>query len=324
MKKVLITTIPFGETNPLPLELLKDAGINFEFNPLGKRLKESELAEIVTDFDAIIAGTEPITDMVMSKASRLKLISRVGIGLDSVDICAARNRNILVSYTPDAPAKAVVELTIGLMLNLLRGIHLANSQMHQGNWGRIMGRRLGETTIGLIGLGRVGTGVLMRLQAFGCPRILVNDIQPKRHLETAFEFEWADKNRIYEEADVISLHVPLTHHTKSMIKKAELEMMKSDVLLVNTARGGIVNEDDLYDILMREGIGGAAIDVFEREPYDGPLCNLQNCLLTSHMGSMSEDCRSRMEIEATEEVVRFLTGKPLKSLVPEEEYEARQ
>ena len=324
MKKVLITTIPFGEKNPFPFELLRDAGIDFKVNPLGKKLTEDELAKMAADYDAIVAGTEPITDRVMSKAPKLKFVSRVGIGLDSVDLLAARNRNILISYTPDAPAKAVVELTIGLMLSLLRGIHTANTQMHQGKWERIFGRRLGEVTVGLIGLGRVGTGVLSRLQGFGCPRILVNDIQPKRQLETAFGFDWVDKNTIYKEADVISIHVPLTKHTKLMIRKPELEMMKSDAFLINTARGGVIHEGDLYDILMRGKIGGAAVDVFEQEPYDGPLHDTQKCLLTSHMGSMSVDCRSRMEIEATEEVIRFLTGKSLNNLVPEEEYEARQ
>ena len=109
-----------------------------------------------------------------------------------------------------------------------------------------------------------------------------------------------------------------------MIQKAELKMMKPDALLVNTARGGIVHEGDLYDILKSGHLGGAAVDVFEQEPYKGPLCEIESCLLTSHMGSMSVDCRSRMEIEATEEVVRFLSDQPLENSVPEEEYEAQQ
>jgi D-3-phosphoglycerate dehydrogenase / 2-oxoglutarate reductase len=323
MKKVLITTVPFGNIDATPLRLLEEAEINFEVNPLGKKLTENELAEMVTDYDAIIAGTEPITEKVMSKASKLQLISRVGIGLDSVDLTVARNRNILVSYTPDAPSKAVSDLTIGFMLSLLRELHVVNIRMHRGEWGRILGRRLGEVTIGLIGVGRIGTGVLGRLQGFDCKRILVNDIKPKHHLETAFNLEWADKNTIYREADIISLHVPLTKETKHMICKPELEMMKSDALLINTARGGIIHENDLYNILKEGHLGGAAIDVFEQEPYDGPLREIEKCLLTSHLGSMSIDCRIRMEIESTEEVVRFAKGQALRGLVPEEEYEAR-
>ena len=323
MKKVLITTVPFGGINPMPFRLLEEAGVNFEINPLGKKLTENELADMVTDYDAIIAGTEPITDKVMSKASKLNLISRVGIGLDSVDLTAARNRNILVSYTPDAPSKAVSDLTIGFMLSLLRGVHVANLKMHKGEWGRVLGRRLGEVTVGLIGVGRIGTGVLGRLQGFGCKRIIVNDIEPKHHLETAFGLEWVDKNTIYKEADVISLHVPLTKETKNLIGRSELEMMRPDALLINTARGGIISENDLYEILKEGHLGGAAIDVFEQEPYSGPLCEIEKCLLTSHTGSMSIDCRIRMEIEATEEVVRFAKGQVLRGLVPEEEYEAR-
>jgi len=323
MKKVLITTVPFGDIDPMPLKSLKEAGVNFEINPLGKKLTENDLTDMVTDYDAIIAGTEPITDKVMSKASKLKLISRVGIGLDSVDLTAARNRNILVSYTPDAPSKAVSDLTIGFMLSLLRGVHVANLKMHKGEWGRVLGRRLGEVTVGLIGVGRIGTGVLGRLHGFGCKRIIVNDIEPKHHLETAFGLEWVDKNTIYKEADVISLHVPLTKETKNLIGRSELEMMRPDALLINTARGGIISENDLYEILKEGHLGGAAIDVFEQEPYSGPLCEIEKCLLTSHMGSMSIDCRIRMEIEATEEVVRFAKGQVLRGLVPEEEYEAR-
>ena len=122
------------------------------------------------------------------------------------------------------------------------------------------------------------------------------------------------------EADVISLHLPLTQQTRSMIGRPELEQMKPDALLINTSRGGIVNEAALYEGLKAGLLGGAAIDVFEEEPYTGPLGEFDRCMLTCHMGSMSVDCRSRMEIEATEEAVRYLRGLPLGSTVPEEEY----
>ena len=127
MSKVLITTVPFGDKNRLPIEQLEAAGIECLINPLGRKLKEEELVEMVADFDVLIAGTEDITDAVMAKASHLKLISRVGIGLDNVDLLAAERRGIKVSYTPDAPAPAVAELTIGLMLALLRSIHVCNA-----------------------------------------------------------------------------------------------------------------------------------------------------------------------------------------------------
>ena len=323
MAKVLITTIPFAEKNYLPFKLLENAGIEYLINPFTKKITEDQLAEIVTDFDAIIAGTEPITENVMERASNLKLISRVGIGLDSVDLLAAQKRGIKVSYTPDAPAPAVAELTLGLMLTLLRSVHVSNSQMHRGLWYRFYGRRLEEVTVGIIGMGRIGTRVLKKMKGFDTPEILVNDISPNRELDSEYKLEWTSKETIYKEADIISLHLPLTHLTKNMIRKEHLQTMKPDAILINTSRGGIVNEEDLYEFMQSGQLSGVAIDVFENEPYNGPLKEIERCLLTAHMGSMSIDCRSRMEIEATNEAVNFLKGKTLENEVPEEEYEVQ-
>ena len=324
MSKALITTVPFGDKNRLPLELLESAEIEYLINPLNKKLTEDELAEIVTDFDVIIAGTEQITAKVMDRASNLKLISRVGIGLDSVDLLAAEERGIKVSYTPDAPAPAVSELTIGMMLTLLRSVHVSNSQMHTGQWHRFFGRRLSNVTIGIVGAGRIGKGVIRHLQGFGNPKILVNDIEPDLQFGDEYKLEWSSKEQIYQEADIISLHLPLTGKTKNLIRTEQLRMMKEDAIILNTARGGIINEDDLYDVLQTGHLSGAAIDVFDFEPYKGKLRDIERCLLTAHMGSMSIDCRTRMEIEATEEAVRFLTDKPLAGRVPEDEYEVQR
>ena len=324
MPKALITTVPFADKNRLPLELLEAAGIDYLINPLGRKLKEEELAEMVADFDVIIAGTEPITDLVMSRASRLKLISRVGIGLDSVDLLSAERRGIRVSYTPDAPAPAVAELTLGLMLTLLRSVHVANLQMHNGNWQRHFGRRISEVTIGIIGVGRIGGRVLRRIAGLGTPIVLVNDIRPDKDVVPELKLEWVGKDEIFRQADLISLHVPLTVHTKNMIRREHLLQMKPDALLINTSRGGIINEQDLAEVMRAGHLGGAAIDAFVHEPYAGDLASIERCLLTSHMGSMSVDCRTRMEIEATEEAVRFLVGKPLQGSVPSDEYEVQR
>jgi D-3-phosphoglycerate dehydrogenase len=324
MRKALITTVPFGDKNRLPIELLEGAGIEYLINPIGRRLKEDELAEMVQDFDVLIAGTEPITDRVMDRGSRLKLISRVGIGLDSVDLLAAERRGIKVSYTPDAPAPAVAELTIALMLSLLRGVHVANLQLHRGHWERHFGRRIAEVTVGIIGAGRIGARVLRRIPAFGTPRVLVNDIVPDLKLVPELKLEWVGKEDIFKQADVISLHVPLTPLTKNLIRRPQLMLMKPDALLINCARGGIINEADLADVMRSGHLGGAAIDTFENEPYTGELTGIERCLLTAHMGSMSLDCRTRMEIEATEEAVRFLTGQALQGGVPAGEYDMRR
>ena len=316
----MITTVPFGDKNRLPILELEAAGIEYLINPLGRKLKEAELAEMVSDFDVLIAGTEQITEKVMAQATRLKLISRVGVGLDSVDLMAARRRGIQVSYTADAPAPAVAELTIGLMFSLLRSIHIANGQMHKGEWRRHFGRRISELTVGVIGTGRIGGRVLNLLLSLGVPRIIANDIVLPSNFQHSHNIKWVDKEVIYREADLITLHLPLSAQTKNMICREQLLQMKSDALIINTARGGIINEEDLAATLQSGYLGGAALDVFNQEPYVGPLAGIDKCLLTSHMGSMSIDCRSRMEIEATEEAIRYLTGRPLKGLIPDVEY----
>jgi len=323
LAKVLITTVPFGDKNRLPLELLEKAGIEYLLNPHKTKLTEDQLADLVGDFDVIIAGTEPITDKVLSRASNLKLISRVGIGLDSVNLNAAMKKGIKVSYTPDAPAPAVAELTLGLMLSLLRAVHVSNFQMHQGKWQRIFGRRLTDVTIGIIGMGRIGAHLLRCMMGFGKIRLLVNDIQPNDELGSEFMLKWVTKDQIYQEADIISLHIPLTNLTRDLIRREQLLRMKFDAMIINTSRGGIINENDLYDVMMKGHLSGAAIDVFENEPYTGKLSGIENCLLTSHMGSMSIDCRTKMETEATEEAIRFLMGKTLKSEVPQTEYDVQ-
>jgi D-3-phosphoglycerate dehydrogenase len=321
MFKVLITTVPFGEKIYTPIQLLKEAGVNYVINPLGRKLKEDELAELITEFDAVIAGTEIISERVMDKAKSLKLISRVGVGLDGVDLMAAKKRGITVSYTPEAPAPAVAELTIALIMSLLRSVHLANIEMHRGEWHRHFGRRISEVTIGIIGVGRIGGLVAKKLTEFANPRILINDLYPNSNRLSETYGEWVSKEKIYLEADVISLHVPLTVQTKNMIREKQLLMMKKDAIIVNTARGGIINEEDLVKVMKFGQLSGVAIDVFNNEPYIGNLSSLDNCLLTSHMGSMSIDCRSQMEIEATQEVIRLFRGNPLQAVVPNNEYE---
>ena len=322
--KVLITTVPFGKENRMPLDLLEMHNIEYVINPLNKKLTEDDLVGLISDYDVIIAGTEKITDKVMTKGDNVKFISRVGIGLDSVDLLAAERHGIIVSYTPDAPAPAVADLTMGLMYSLLRKVHEANIQLHQGNWHRYFGKRLADCSIGLIGAGRVGSLVLKNLQALGCKRILYYDKKVRFKEENNEQVVFSDKEEIYKMSDIVSLHIPLDIETKNMITIKEMRLMKKNSFLINTARGGIINERDLCIALQEKLIAGAAIDAFEDEPYSGELVKHDNCILTAHMGSMTADCRARMEIEATEEAIRFLNGDVLQRKVPEDEYEVQR
>ena len=320
MTRALITTVPFGEVGPAPLRVLEEAGVDYVVNPVGRRLTGSELVTLIPGFDILIAGTEPITEQAMEVARELRLISRVGVGLDNVDLLAARSLGIEVAYTPEGPADAVAELTIGLGLSLLRGFHLANVRTRKGVWKRILGRRLGQVTVGVIGVGRIGRRVIHLLDGFGA-RILANDLTPARLAERV---QWVDKPTLYREADVVTLHVPLTRRTQDLVGAEELAMMQPSALLINTCRGGVVNEAALA-LALRDGrIAGAAVDTFTDEPYRGELVDVETCLITPHMGSMSIDCRARMECGAALNAVAFLRGESLNEPVPESEYMLRE
>ena len=318
--RILITTVPFGEIDREPIRLLEENNLPAVMNPIGRRLKEEELEELIGDYEVLIAGTEPITERALDRAPALRLIARVGIGLDNVPLAAARERGIAVTYTPEAPSAAVAELAIGQMLALLRRTMSADRGMRQGVWHRWIGRRLGSLTVGVIGVGRVGRLVIRHLQGWSPIRILANDHKVDDEFARLTGCVWTDKETIYREADIISLHVPLTAQTRNMISEDELAMMRPDAILLNTARGGIVDEVALAVALRSRPTFSAAIDVFNQEPYGGELANLENCVVSCHMGSGTRDCRLRMEVEATQEVVRYFRGEPFANPVPEPEY----
>jgi len=294
--------------------MLSALGVDYVINPLGERPNEEQMIELVDGVDVIVAGTEPITERVMANAPGLRLISRVGVGLDNIDLPAAKRRSISVSNTPLAPVPAVAEMTITFMLVILRALHVSNARMHRGEWHKVIGRRITDVRIGIVGVGNIGRAVLKNLGALGVSEVLLHDNDSDLNLQERVEglaTQWVSLDKLLSNSDVITLHLPLTESTTNLISFRELMNMNKDSVLINTSRGGIVNEDDLYQVLNQGHLAGAGIDVFENEPYVGPLATVERCLLTSHMASASVDCRARMEVEATEEVVRFLTGQPL-------------
>jgi len=319
-KEVLITTSPFAEVDRTALRLLDAEGIRYALNPFGRRLREEELAELIGPYETMIAGTEPITASVLDRAPNLRLIAHTGIGLDNIPLNAARARKIAVTYTPAAPSPAVAELVIGQMLASLRGTTNADRDMKNGIWNRRIGRRLSGLTIGVIGVGRVGRLVIQHLQAFSPIRILANDLIVDDAFTRQTSVIWTDKQTIFREADVITLHVPLTPQTRKMIGPPELNKMKADAILINTARGGLIDEAALVSALRAKPKFSAVIDVFEEEPYKGELATLENCLLSCHMGSCTFDCRLQMEVEAAQEIIHYYRGEAFTTPVPESEY----
>ena len=301
--KILITTIPFGEASSKPIDLLEKNEIEYLINPFGRKIKEEELREIIVDYDAIIAGTEVINSNVLRSANKLKLISRVGSGVNNIDINFAKSKNIIICYTPNAPTKAVSEFTIGLMLSLLRGIHKSNIENHRLEWIKTIGRSLLDTNIGILGLGRIGSEVSKALLQLGAKNIYFYDSLIKESGNKKIIYK--EKEEIFKISDLITCHLPLNIDTSNFIDKKLLSLMKKNSFIINTSRGGIINEKHLFLMLKNQHLAGAAVDVFEQEPYFSELCSLDNCIITSHMASLTERARIEMEISAVQEVINL-------------------
>jgi len=313
--RILIATFPFGRTGRKPLDLLEGTGWDLVMNPHGRRLKRGEVGGLVRDVDAVIAGTEPYTAETIAGAERLKVISRVGIGLDSVDLAACRERGIIVTYTPDAPSQAVAELAVGNVINLCRHVLASDRSVREGAWNRLMGVLLREVTVGVIGVGRIGKRVCRLLRPFGA-RLLACDIEPDAEFGRELDLEWADKEAVFRRADVLTLHIPGDARNRHYVDRETLALMKTGSCLINTSRGPVVDEEALSDALAQRHLGGAALDVFEEEPYEGPLAALDNVVLTAHIGASARESRLTMELGAAEDAIRVLRGEPPASAAP--------
>ena len=312
--KVFVSTHPFSSTSPLPMKLVDDNGIELVVNEHERKITTQELAHDIKDAEVLVAGTEKITEEVLQNAPNLKLISRVGIGLDGIDFELCKKYGVRVAYTPDAPTMAVAELCVGLILDLARKISHTDKAIKNGIWNRHMGMLLYGKTVGVLGMGRIGKSLIHLLSTFNV-NFKVYDIEPDLAFGRLYNVDFVSKEELLKSCDVVSVNVPLKKDTEDFIALKELQMMQKHALLINTARGGIVNEEDLYIALKEKMIEGAAIDVFEIEPYKGNLCALDNVLLTCHMGASTIDSRTDMEVQALEEVIRYKNGQKLKNEV---------
>jgi len=308
--KIIITTYPFGDPDSTPLKLLNQVQQDhvITFNRVKRKYSREEHLKILKEEnpDIIIAGTELYDVEALDCAPKLKMISRVGIGLDSVDLQECQDRAIIVKYTPDAPSNAVAELAISQMLNMLRRVTWVDSRIRQQHWNRFIGRDIRDCNVGIIGIGRIGGLVIEKLQGLKPRRIYINDIIPSR-MHDKQRCEPATKYQIMSKCDIITVHIPLSEETTNFIKKDEFDMMKPDACLINMARGGIVDEGDLYEWLCRHPDASAAIDTFIKEPYTGELRTLPNAYLTPHLGSCTRKSRFDMECGAVEEVLNYLS-----------------
>lgn len=304
--KILITTSSFGKYNSKPLDKLRSAGLEIIMNPFGHTLSEEEALKLYTsDIDGVIAGVENITEAVILKAKSLKVISRCGIGLDNIDAKAAALHNIKVLNTPEPVIDPVAELTIGFILCCLRNIISTDNNMHRGVWDKPDGLLLKGKIVGIVGLGNIGKRVVELASAFK-PRFLAYDNKKDTAFAKKYKVVFKDLETLLSESDIVSLHLPLTEETKCLLHEDNLRLMKPSAFLINTSRAQIIDENALIGALTQKKIAGAALDVFEKEPYAGPLTGLKNIILTPHIGSYAKEARSKMEIEAVENLIKGL------------------
>lgn len=312
--KVFVSTHPFGSTSKEPMKLLQENNFDVKLNPFEHKITSQELAKEIKDSEILIAGTEKITEEVFQNAPKLKLISRVGIGLDGVDFELCKKYGVRVAYTPDAPTMAVAELCVAMILDLARQITITDKNIRLGIWKRHMGTLLYGKTIGIFGMGRIGKSLVHLLSSFNV-NFLVHDINPDIAFGRLYNVNFVSKEEVLKNSDVVSVNIPLKKDTLDYITSKELSLMEPQAIVINTARGGIINENDLYDALKEKIIAGAAVDVFEEEPYSGKLIELENCLLTCHMGASTIDSRTDMEVQAVQEAIRFKNNQTLKNEV---------
>lgn len=305
--KVVITTPTFAKFSDEPIEILSSA--NCEIITVSGA-PDPELKKIIRDADAIIVGLEKITAEIINTAQKLKIIAKHGVGVDNIDINAAKACRVIITNCPGANADAVADHTLGLMIAVSRQTVTADSQVRAGNWPKLFGIELTKKTFGVIGIGAVGKSFILRLSGFD-PVILGYDMFIDNDFCSSHDINVTNIDDIVAKSDFISIHVPLTHDTYGLISRSRLQAMKSTAILINTARGGIVDEKALVEALQNGWIAGAALDVFEEEPLpiESPLRNAPNLVLTPHIGGYTREALTRTSIMAAKSVVDVLSNK---------------
>lgn len=281
-------------------------------------ITKEELLKEIKVFDAIVVRSRTkITKDVIEAASRLKIIARAGVGVDNVDVESATHRGIMVVNAPESTSITVAEHTMGLIMALARNISKADKSVKEGLWekSKFMGRELAGKTLGIVGMGRIGTQVVVRSKAFAMD-IMVYDPYITDEAASELGVQVVDLDTLLRNADIITIHVPLTTETKHLIAAPQLEMMKEDALIINCARGGIIKEDDLYHALKTGQIGGAGLDVFEKEPpTDSPLLKLDNVVFTPHIGASTVEAQRDAAIIVAKEIKKVFSGESPRNVI---------
>lgn len=302
---VALTIRSFGKYSAEPIELLKSKGYRLLENTTGERASEEQLIEYLKEADGAIAGTEKYPQAVLEKAPQLKVISRAGIAMENVDLEFAKQKGIVVTNTPEAPSWAVAEHTVAHIFSLLKNIPNYTANVRKQDWTLVKGYMLRGKTVGIIGLGRIGQKVGTMLSALGCDIVGYDPYVTTLPDGSPIKIE-QDVDEVLKKADILTLHIPFTEDNKDFISKEKIALMKQGSFIINTARGGVLNEEALYEALKNQHLAGAALDVFAKEPYNGPLLTLDNVTFTPHVASNAQEARIAMEMEAVQNLINVL------------------
>ncbi|MDD4842862.1 MAG: phosphoglycerate dehydrogenase [Anaerotignum sp.] len=308
--KVLVAARSFGSADEKAQKLLEENGFQVKKlavvdGPIGEQLTRE-----IVDADAIIAGLEDYTAELLETAKKLKVISRYGVGYDKVDIQAAKKKGIAVTITPGANGDSVADMAMALMLSAARNVSYMDNCIKNGNQQRPTGVEMYGKTLGVIGAGRIGKGVARRCKGFAMDILCYDTYQDEAFAEETGA-KYVDFETIVKEADFITIHSPLNDETKNMFHGETFQKMKSKAVIVNTARGGIIDEEALYEALKNGEIGGAGLDAtLEEPPYNSPLLELSNCIVTPHAGAATYEASSKMGLMAAQNILDiFQKGK---------------
>ena len=299
--KIVVSTSTFASSNNEPLDLLNRHGFEVVTNPYGRKLSQQEIIRLLKGAVGLLAGLESLNSTVFESAPMLKAISRVGIGLDNVDLDAADRFGIKVSNTPDAPTIAVAEMTIAAALSITRNIVSSNSDMHNKNWKKSIGFGLNDANVLFIGYGRIGQKTAEYFRLMGANIYVYDPYLTDKNIKKDDKF--VDLLEGLKLADIITIH---SSGGSPIITDQNFKIIKKGAILLNSSRGTLIDESVLIKALDQNIISNAWLDVYKQEPYHGDLCTYDNVLLTPHISTYTIQCRKNMEISAVKNLINIL------------------
>ena len=309
--KVLITPRSFGKYSDFAKNQLLNNGIEIINNPSGSILTEDELIALVSDVDGIIIGVDPLNERVLSHAKKLKVISKYGVGVDNIDLEYCKKHDIDVHITKNANSQAVADYAFALILALARKVTEINDACHEKDWSKKVTVDIYQKRIGILGFGNIGKAVALRARGFDM-EVLAYDTYQDQAFADAHQVRFTTIDEIIETCDFISIHLPLITETQHLLNYERMSHMKKNAILVNTARGGIINEDDLVRILEEKKIYGAGLDVFQHEPAsESPLLNFKNVVVGSHCAASTEGAVENMSNFAVDNLIEAFKKRGL-------------